>query len=162
MKSLNWRWLALAAFASAILIAINANYNYPLPDKWWVDHSHTTFFLSAYIIWFVYAVDFALHDSKRIILNHTPLFVERLVMGAALSGLYSFVILDRALPLLLFFGSTFWLTFDIAYNYFRGHSLFYVGRTALIDRLTYKIPRVSLLLKIALILLSIHWYIQIF
>lgn len=161
MKKLNLRHYTLGAFVTVLLISINANYNAPLPDKWWVDYSHTTFFLGIYSFWLVYIIDQAKRHSQMIILDHTPYFIERLFTAAGLTLFFSWFQLERMLPLMLFFGSTFWMSFDFTYNIFRGHSLFYIGRTAWIDKRTYKIPRLSFLLKTALILVSIHWYLEV-
>jgi hypothetical protein len=160
MKKATLPFIAFSVFLAGILLAINSNWDQPLPDKWWVDDSYRTFFLSLVILIWPWIYNHAIDESQKVIKSHWRRFVIRGVIGFVIALLYAKFDLAKTLPLTMFIGAYFWLSFDILYNIARGNSLFYVGRTALLDKLTYNIPRFAVLFKLLLIVESIIWFLN--
>lgn len=70
--------------------------------------------------------------------NHLVFFIIRGIAAILWGGLIN-IVPTNFLDWLFFTGGSFWLLFDIVLNFLRHKSIFYIGETAMIDKLGNKI-----------------------
>ena len=113
-------------------------------------------YYSIQILIVLFAIGSAYYDFDKSIESHTSRFILRAITVAILSAIeytthpFSFV-LNSAI---------FYAIFDYTYNIFRGNDFFYIGNTAVIDRLWRKFGgmRSQLIFKITLVLIGLILY----
>lgn len=121
-----------------------------------------------------YGVVLAKYDTGKTILNHLPRLIARFVLLTFFPGMIAFQNHDlSALTLALPAFASFYIIFELEYNWGRNHDPFYVGTVALNDRIVNWLntnglksifPAWYVALKILLLLgavfINLHYYLK--